>query len=270
MRRCSPCCSRCCSSTFSAQVCRSMAEPTRISPSLGLMLLNLTTAAMGTAVGLVSDITTGAIDRFSTLPMWRSAVLVGRSLADLLQAALCVVDRRFDRASRSAGVPMQRRGFDPRRFRHRAAVHVLAVLGLRLHSASCRKGAESAQGIGLIILIPAGDRVNAMVPTAGMPGWLQTIANWNPVSAVTAAVRTLFGSPNPSAQLQAWPMQHPMVASLAVVCRADSHLCAAVRAPVPEEDCGLTSRIENGGPSDHSGGPPFSWGRIFSCYSRWN
>jgi hypothetical protein len=54
-----------------------------------------------------------------------------------------------------------------------------------------------------------------MVPTAGMPGWLQTIANWNPVSAVTAAVRTLFGSPNPSAQLQAWPMQHPVLASLA-------------------------------------------------------
>ena len=44
---------------------------------------------MGTAVGLISDLTTGAIDRFRTLPMWRSAVLVGRSVADLLSAALC-------------------------------------------------------------------------------------------------------------------------------------------------------------------------------------
>src|ERR1700735_2823123 len=56
----------------------------------GLMLLNLTTSAMGTAVGLISDLTTGAIDRFRTLPMWRSAVLVGGSVADLLSAAICI------------------------------------------------------------------------------------------------------------------------------------------------------------------------------------
>src|SRR5580658_2766302 len=56
----------------------------------GLMLVNLTTSAMGTAVGLSSDLTTGAIDRFRTLPMWRSAVLVGRSVADVLSAALCI------------------------------------------------------------------------------------------------------------------------------------------------------------------------------------
>jgi ABC-2 type transport system permease protein len=48
-----------------------------------------------------------------------------------------------------------------------------------------------------------------------MPGWLQAIANWNPVSAVTAAVRQLFGNPNPSASIATWPMQHPVVAALA-------------------------------------------------------
>jgi uncharacterized membrane protein len=53
-----------------------------------------------------------------------------------------------------------------------------------------------------------------MVPTAGMPGWLRLIADWNPVSAITAAVRNLFENPNPSALASAWPMQHPVVASL--------------------------------------------------------
>jgi ABC-2 type transport system permease protein len=48
-----------------------------------------------------------------------------------------------------------------------------------------------------------------------MPAWLQVIANWNPVSAVTAAARTLFGNPNPSAALHVWPMQHPVIAALA-------------------------------------------------------
>ena len=44
---------------------------------------------MGTAVGLSTDLDSGVIDRFRTLPMWRPAVLVGRSLADLLTAGLC-------------------------------------------------------------------------------------------------------------------------------------------------------------------------------------
>src|SRR5271156_3821301 len=55
----------------------------------GLLAMNLTTSAMGTAVGLSSDLGSGVIDRFRTLPMWRPAVLVGRSLADLMTAAIC-------------------------------------------------------------------------------------------------------------------------------------------------------------------------------------
>jgi hypothetical protein len=47
-----------------------------------------------------------------------------------------------------------------------------------------------------------------------MPGWLQVIADWNPVSAVTAACRDLFGNPNPSGSIHAWPMQHPVWAAL--------------------------------------------------------
>jgi ABC transporter DrrB family efflux protein len=179
----------------------------------GLMLLNLTTAAMGTAVGLVSDITTGAIDRFSTLPIWRSAVLVGRSLADVLQAALCVSIVALTglaigwRPDANAGSILA--GFGIALLFTYALSWACASLGI------VSKGPESAQGIGLIILFPLAIVSNAMVPTAGMPGWLQTIADWNPVSAVTAAVRTLFGNPNPSAQVHAWPMQHPVLASLA-------------------------------------------------------
>ena len=47
-----------------------------------------------------------------------------------------------------------------------------------------------------------------------MPAVLRVIADWNPVSAVTAAARHLWGNPNPSATIQAWPMQHPVAASL--------------------------------------------------------
>src|SRR5580704_16329877 len=55
----------------------------------GMLALNLTTSAMGTAVGLSNDLNGGIIDRFRTLPMWRPAVLIGRSVTDLLTAAIC-------------------------------------------------------------------------------------------------------------------------------------------------------------------------------------
>ncbi|HMK64082.1 MAG TPA: ABC transporter permease, partial [Acidimicrobiales bacterium] len=57
----------------------------------GLLALNLVTSTMGTAVGLSTDLHEGMIDRFRALPMWRSAVLVGRSLADLLTSCLCAL-----------------------------------------------------------------------------------------------------------------------------------------------------------------------------------
>ncbi len=56
----------------------------------GLLTLNLTTSTMGTAVGLSTDLHEGVIERFRTLPMWRAAVLVGRSVADVMSATLCV------------------------------------------------------------------------------------------------------------------------------------------------------------------------------------
>jgi ABC transporter DrrB family efflux protein len=178
----------------------------------GLMLLNLTTSAMGTAVGLSSDLTTGAIDRFRTLPMWRSAVLVGRSVADVLSAALCIVIVAL------TGLAIGWRT-------DATAISVLAGFAIALlfsyalsWGCAClgivSKGPESAQGVGLIILFPLAIVSNAMVPTQGMPTWLRVIANWNPVSAVTAAVRNLFGNPNPSATVNAWPMQHPVEAAL--------------------------------------------------------
>jgi ABC-2 type transport system permease protein len=179
----------------------------------GLMLLNLTTSSMGTAVGLISDLTTGAIDRFRTLPMWRSAVLVGRSIADLLSAAICLGIVAITGLAigwrPSAGPASIAAGFGVALLFSYALSWACACLGI------VSKGPESAQGIGLIILFPLAIVSNAMVPTAGMPGWLQVIANWNPVSAVTAAARHLFGNPNPSSSLAAWPMQHPVVAALA-------------------------------------------------------
>ena len=76
------------------------------------------------------------------------------------------------------------------------------------------KSPESAASFGFIVLFPLTFVSNALVPTQHMPGWLQAIATWNPVSAVVAGARVLWGNPNPSGTIHAWPMQHPVEAAL--------------------------------------------------------
>jgi ABC-2 type transport system permease protein len=178
----------------------------------GLLALNLTTSAMGTAVGLSSDLSTGVIDRFRTLPMWGPAVLVGRSIADLLSAMLCAAIV----AATGLAIGWRPEGSVAGLFGGFALFLLFgyalswgcACLGLTTSSP------ESAQGIGLVILFPLAFVSNALVPTAHMPAAVRTIADWNPVSAVTAAARHLWANPNPSAGLRAWPMQHPVLAAL--------------------------------------------------------
>jgi len=178
----------------------------------GLLALNLTTSSMGTAVGLSTDLSSGVIDRFRSLPLWRPSVLVGRSLADLLTAMLCTtivalcglaIGWRPDR-----GVLHTVAGFAVFLLFSYAVSWYCACLGI------LSKGPESAQGLGLIVLFPLAFVSNAMVPTQHMPSVLRFIADWNPVSAVTSAARQLWGNPNPSATIGAWPMQHPVTASL--------------------------------------------------------
>jgi ABC-2 type transport system permease protein len=179
----------------------------------GILALNLVTSTMGTAVGLSTDLHEGMIERFRTLPMWRSAVLVGRSLADLLTTCLCtlivaltglVVGWRPG----SVGFFHILAGFLVVIFFAYSITWIAACAGLN------SKSPESAASFGFIVLFPLAFVSNAFVPTQHMPGWLQALATWNPVSAVVAAARHLWGNPNPSGTIQAWPMQHPVEAAL--------------------------------------------------------
>jgi ABC-2 type transport system permease protein len=178
----------------------------------GMLALNLTTSATGTAVGLSTDLATGAIDRFRTLPMWRPAVLVGRSVSDLLTAATCALTVAL------TGLAVGWRT-------HTGFLSVLGGFGLALlfsyavsWAVGCvglaARSAESAMSMAFIVLFPMAFVSNAMVATQRMPAVLRAIADWNPVSALTAGCRVLFGNPNPSSHVHAWPMQHPVLASL--------------------------------------------------------
>jgi ABC-2 type transport system permease protein len=178
----------------------------------GLLAMNLVTSAIGTAVGLSDDLGSGVIDRFRTLPMWKPAVLVGRSLTDLLTATMCTAIV----VATGAAVGWRPHG-DLGAVTAGFAVFLLFSYAISWGCACIglfSRDAESSQGIGLVILFPLAIVSDALVPTQHMPAAVRAIAEWNPVSAVTAAGRQLFGNTNPAAAVHAWPLEHAVLASL--------------------------------------------------------
>ncbi len=191
----------------------------------GMLGMGLAQTAPGTAVAVVSDMSTGLIDRFRSLPMSRAAVLTARTIADLLTQVIG--------AAVVAGVGLAigwRVHTGPGDVIEAFALALLfgyaftwagVCLGMVLRSP------EAAQQSGFVIFLPLTFISSAFVPTQGMPGWLQPVAEWNPMSSLAAATRQLFGNPNPAAAVQAWPAQH---AELAVICWSMAML--AVFAPL--------------------------------------
>jgi ABC-type multidrug transport system permease subunit len=73
---------------------------------------------------------------------------------------------------------------------------------------------DAVTGVAFIVMFPLTFLANSFVPAGGLPDGLQTLAEWNPLSAVIAAVRTLFGNPTATPADAAWPLQHPVVAAI--------------------------------------------------------
>lgn len=178
----------------------------------GLLTMNLVTSSMGTGVGLATDLASGMIERFRTLPMWRASVLVGRTVSDLLSAAVCAAIVGVTGLAvgwhTGHGIWSVLGGFGVALLFSYALTWPTACLGL------FAKAPESAMSIGFVVIFPLAFISNALVPTRHMPSWLRVIADWNPVSSVTSEVRILFGNPNPLPPNPSWPDVHPLAAAL--------------------------------------------------------
>jgi ABC transporter DrrB family efflux protein len=178
----------------------------------GLLTMNLTTSSVGTAVGLSTDLRTGVIDRFRTLPISSNTILVGRALSDLFAAVVCAtivgltglaIGWRPD-----ANILSVLGGFGIAVLFGFAMSWVNAVLGLRSDDP------ESAQAFAFLFIFPLAFVSSVFSPTQQMPSVIRFIADWNPVSAIAGATRNLFGNPNPQTLAKAWPCQHPVEAAL--------------------------------------------------------
>ncbi|MGW7411197.1 ABC transporter permease [Streptomyces sp. NPDC054863] len=182
----------------------------------GIFAQTVTFATAGSAAGIADDMHKGLIDRFRSLPMARGAVLTGRTLADLVQtcitlavlAAVALLVGWRTGSAEPTNVGKVLGAFGLLLLLGYAFTWVGALIGLSVRTP------EAATSGGIIWLFPVTFVSNAFVDTSMMTPWLRHVADWNPFSAIVQACRELFGNPGVS-QSSAWPMEHPVWASLA-------------------------------------------------------
>jgi ABC-2 type transport system permease protein len=178
----------------------------------GVFTQSLAFAAGGTAVGVADDMAKGMVDRFRALPMARSAFLFGRTTGDLILRAAGLAVMVI------CGLAADWRPHDGA-VRTIAALSLMLLFGYAMNWVSTFVGLltrdpETAESIGMALLFPLTFIANTFVPSQGMPPVLRAIAEWNPVSATTAAARQLFGNVNAIPASAALPLRHPVAASL--------------------------------------------------------
>ncbi|MFD3810029.1 ABC transporter permease [Rhodococcus sp. NPDC058639] len=166
-----------------------------------------------TGLGMVEDLQKGIIDRFRSLPMAPSAVLIGRTTTDVLINVVSLVVMSLTglvvgwRIHSSFGEAVA--GYLLLLLFAYALSWVMAVVGMWVRTP------EVFNNASFMVIFPLSFVANTFVDPSSMPPVLRTIAEWNPLSALTQAVRNLFGNTNPMVPPpDVWPLQHPIIASL--------------------------------------------------------
>jgi ABC transporter DrrB family efflux protein len=171
----------------------------------GIFVQSVTFRASQTAVGLSEDLRRGVIDRFRSMPMARSAVLLGRTTADLVRnvviiGLMIVVGYLIGFRFQAGVLPAL------------GCVALVAAFGFALSwifafVSLVVRGAESAQTAGFVLLFPLVFASSVFVPVSSMPSWLQPFAKASPVTLTADAARTLAlkgGIPSSLGESLAW------------------------------------------------------------------
>ena len=156
----------------------------------GLLLQVAAFGSTQTSMGLIEDLNKGVIDRFRSLPMARSAVLAGRTVADLIRNALVIglmiaLGYALGFRPQTSFLPLVGALLVALAFAY-ALSWVMASIGLGV------KNSEAAQSAVFIPIFPLVFASSVFVPTATLPGWLRLFADHQPVTRTTNAVRGLI------------------------------------------------------------------------------
>jgi ABC transporter DrrB family efflux protein len=177
----------------------------------GIFAQTIAFAAATTAIGMTDDVGKGIIDRFRSLPMARSAVLTGRVAADVVYNAGILVVLMLTGLT----VGWRVHSSVPEFF---YGVGLLLLFSLAMTSIGVWLGlqvptVESANQVAFTTIFPITFLSNVFVPPDTMPSWLRPVAEWNPVSTLSAAIRDFWGNPNPVSG-SGIPADHPVLVTI--------------------------------------------------------
>jgi ABC-2 type transport system permease protein len=179
----------------------------------GIFAQTVVFGSANTGVGLADDIQKGIVDRFRALPMARSALLVGRTTGDLVNNLVVMV------VMIAVGVAVGWRT-DSSALEVLGGVLLLLAFSYVMSWISAAigltvKSVEVANSAGFIWMFPLTFISNIFVDANELPTVFRVFAEWNPLSALTAAARDLFGNTSPALERSdAWPMENPVLASV--------------------------------------------------------
>ena len=155
----------------------------------GIIAMTAIFGSLTTGLGLTEDISGGVVDRFRSLPIARSAVLIGRTAADLTTNFLTLLVMLL------IGFAV---GFRPSEPAYKVVLAFALILAfayvfswISAFVGISVRNPETAQSVGFIWVFPLVFASSAFVPTTHMPGALQAFANVNPVTLVVDAARDL-------------------------------------------------------------------------------
>jgi ABC-2 type transport system permease protein len=178
----------------------------------GILVQTIAFGMMGPGTSLATDLKEGIVDRFRTLPMARSAFLLGHMLAEWLGMMLAITILSLSGLIVGwrihTGVGHALAGYAL------MLVFALAMVWIGLLIGVTVRSADAVMGIGFVIVFPLTFVASTFVPIGGLPSGLRQFAEWNPISALSAAVRQEFGNPTAIPHGAAWPLLHPVPYSL--------------------------------------------------------
>jgi ABC transporter DrrB family efflux protein len=178
----------------------------------GIQAQTIVFTAFVVSTGITADIEKGIIDRFRSLPIRRSAVLIGRSVASLLHSSIGVVVM----AVTGLCIGWRIRGSVTEAALAFALILVFGfgMIWFGILIGSLMRSVEAVNGVMFTVLFPITFLANTFAPTEPMQHWLRVIAEWNPVSSLAQAMRELWGNGPPAPPDAQLPLHHPILATI--------------------------------------------------------
>jgi ABC-2 type transport system permease protein len=176
----------------------------------GMLAQSVAFGVIGSGVATATDFASGVVDRFTSLPITRLAVITAQIVGQMIEQILGMI------IVASVGLGLGwRPHLDVAGFAELIGILLLGLLtfttvgvliGMVLVSA------DAVQGIGFAVVFPLAFLGGTFVPIAGMSVVPRTIAEYNPLSAIVAAIRQITQG---TASTGSWPLEHPVPATIA-------------------------------------------------------